>query len=291
MKVFVTDANYKHTLGVIRALGTQKIEVIAGASTRHAQSFYSKYCKSRKIYPNPENEEKFLKSIKYYLKKNKIDVLLPIGYNSTIILSKHKETVSKYTRLPIMDWESMKIAANKNKTMKLAQKIGIKMPKLYKKIEDIKEFPVVVKENKESGHVKYVNSIEELNKINIKDSIIQEFIPGKGYGFFSLFNKGKIQVFFMHKRVREFPTTGGPSTAAISIYDSKLKSIGEKILKSLNWHGVAMVEFKKDIRDNEFKLIEINPKFWGSLDLALASGINFPYLTVKMALEKKNNKK
>jgi len=60
--------------------------------------------------------------------------------------------------------------------------------------------------------------------------------------------------------------TGGPSTVAESIYDEELKRQGLLLLEALNWHGVAMVEFKKDSRDNEFKLMEINPKFWGSLD-------------------------
>jgi len=60
---------------------------------------------------------------------------------------------------------------------------------------------------------------------------------------------------------------------------------GLKILKSLHWHGVAMVEFKKDLHDNQFKLMEINPRFWGSLDLPIASGVDFPYLLYKMSIE------
>lgn len=87
----------------------------------------------------------------------------------------------------------------------------------------------------------------------------------------------------MHKRIRELYTMGGPSTCAISVYDPKLLDYGLKILGALNWHGIAMVEFKKDSKDGTFKLMEINPKFWGSLDLAIASGIDFPYLLYKMA--------
>jgi hypothetical protein len=56
------------------------------------------------------------------------------------------------------------------------------------------------------------------------------------------------------------------------------------MLDALNWHGVAMVEFRRDDRDGEYKLMEVNPKFWGSLDLALAAGADFPGDLCHMAL-------
>lgn len=285
MKVLVTDADYKHTLGAVRSLGKRNIYVICGSSFNYAQCFYSKYCKKRVIYPNPRNEEKFVKFMLKYIKDNEIDVLLPIGYITTTTLSKYKDDFSKYTKLPIAYWNSMKIASDKDKTMERAKNIGIKIPKTFEKKEEVKNFPIVVKGIKESGHIRYINSMKELNKLEIKDSILQEYIPGEGYGFFALFNNNNERAIFMHKRIREYPITGGPSTVAESIYDEKLKEIGLKLLKSLNWHGVAMTEFKKDSRDNEFKLMEVNPKFWGSLDLAISSGVDFPYLTVKMATE------
>lgn len=81
----------------------------------------------------------------------------------------------------------------------------------------------------------------------------------------------------MHRRVREVPPKGGISCCAESFYDPKLKDYGIRLLDNLGWHGVAMVEFRFDTRDNDYKLMEINPKFWGSLDLALTAGADFPY--------------
>jgi predicted ATP-grasp superfamily ATP-dependent carboligase len=78
----------------------------------------------------------------------------------------------------------------------------------------------------------------------------------------------------MHRRIREYPITGGASTAAESFYDPALRDLRLTLLRALNWHGVAMVEFKKDQRDGTHKLI--NAKFWGSLDLAIAAGVDFP---------------
>jgi predicted ATP-grasp superfamily ATP-dependent carboligase len=105
--------------------------------------------------------------------------------------------------------------------------------------------------------------------------ILQEYIPGWGCGFFALYQNGVIKRIFMHKRVREFPPSGGASCCAESFFDNDLMTLGKCILDKLNWHGVAMVECRFDTRINKFTLIEVNAKFWGSLELALRAGADF----------------
>ena len=90
--------------------------------------------------------------------------------------------------------------------------------------------------------------------------------------------------YFMHHRIREYPVTGGASVCAESFSDVALKNEGMKLLDALKWEGVAMVEFKKDMKDGKYKLMEINPKLWGSLELAIVSGINFPELLAEAAV-------
>lgn len=285
MKILITDADYKHTLAAVRSLGKKSIYIIAGSFSRCAQSFYSKYCKERLLYPNPRDEDEFIQFMLKYVRDNKIDVLFPVGYSTTVAFSKYKSEFCQYTKLPVADYDSVDIASNKDKTLKFAENLGFKIPKVYKTPEEIENFPVVAKGIKGSGQIFYVNSLEDLPKIKMSDFILQEYIPGEGYGFYALFNKGNVRAIFMHKRIREYPVTGGPSTAAESIYHTDLREQGLKLLNALNWHGLAMVEFKKDSRDGEFKLMEINPKVWGSLDISIASGVNFPYLLIKMAME------
>ncbi|MHA1357050.1 MAG: carboxylate--amine ligase [Candidatus Helarchaeota archaeon] len=285
MTVLITDASYKHTLGVIRSLGKKNFYVIAASSFRNAHGFFSKYCKERIIYPNPKDIEKFTRFTYNYVKKKKVKVLLPIGYNTNYVLSKFKEKFTPYTKLPIANFDAMKIACDKEKTMMFAENIGVRIPRTYHSIQEIDKFPVVIKGIKESGSVSYIYSRSDFSKVEIKNTIIQEYIPGTGYGFFSLFNNGDVRAIFMHKRLREYPPTGGASTAAESIYDPKLKKIGLRLMKALNWHGVAMAEFKKDSRTGDYILLEINPKFWGSLDLAISAGVDFPFLLTKMAID------
>jgi predicted ATP-grasp superfamily ATP-dependent carboligase len=88
----------------------------------------------------------------------------------------------------------------------------------------------------------------------------------------------------MHQRIREFPASGGASVCAQAFYDPELLQYGKVLLDELQWNGVAMVEFKKDLKTGDYVLMEINPKFWGSLDLSLAAGVNFPYFLIQRAL-------
>ncbi len=306
MKVLVTDAGSKHSLAAIRSLGKKGIEVIAASERKHNMSFFSRYCKKHYIYSAYSNELAFINDILKIIEKEKCDVFLPIGFKSCKLASKYKRELVGHVKIAVADYEYMQIAMDKNKTNEFAEKNGIQIPKtIYSKSTDDLEkvskelrYPVVIKAPEESGSVKYANNEYELKKLykkvcqeNEKQIIegkypqVQEYIPGEGYGFFALFNNGEPKAIFAHKRLHEYPKTGGPSTMAKSVCDQELKETGLKLLKALNWHGVAMVEFKKDERNGNLKLIEINPKFWGSLDLSIASGVDFPYLTCKMCME------
>lgn len=95
---------------------------------------------------------------------------------------------------------------------------------------------------------------------------------------FALFNQGTPVCYFSHRRLREKPPAGGVSVLCESApVDDKLKAAAELLLKKAQWHGVAMIEFRVS-EDGTGYLMEVNPRFWGSLQLAIDSGINFPWL-------------
>ncbi len=306
MKVIITNGEYKHTLAAVRSLGKKGVDVSVSSNMKHALSFYSKYSRKSLLYSNPNNEDEFIEDILNIIEDDHFDVLLPIGFTVCMAIAKHQKELTQYVGIPIASYDSMKIASDKNETVKFASNNNISHPQTYypKNLHDIEslsrelEYPVVIKAPEESGSIKYANSKEEL--LNLYDYVckthkaqvdrgklpqIQEYIKGDGYGFFALFNHGEPRAVFAHKRLHEYPPTGGPSTMARSFYDPELQALGIKILKRLNWHGVAMIEFKKDIKSGDFKLIEINPKFWGSLGLAIAADVDFPFLASKMCME------
>jgi predicted ATP-grasp superfamily ATP-dependent carboligase len=89
----------------------------------------------------------------------------------------------------------------------------------------------------------------------------------------------------VYRRLREYPASGGPSTLRESIRYPALQETAERLLSALGWIGVAMVEFKVDSRDGRPKLLEVNPRFWGSLHHAIVCGVDFPFLVCRLALD------
>jgi predicted ATP-grasp superfamily ATP-dependent carboligase len=114
--------------------------------------------------------------------------------------------------------------------------------------------------------------------------LLQERIQGPGEGFFALYAHGKPVAFFAHRRLREKPPSGGVSVLRESAeIASDTRAYGTALLDALQWHGVAMVEFKRDAISGRLYLMEINARFWGSLQLAIDAGVDFPLLLAKIA--------
>jgi len=114
--------------------------------------------------------------------------------------------------------------------------------------------------------------------------LLQEKIRGEGVGVFLLVQKGETIAKFSHRRLREKPPSGGVSVLRESIgMDDELLFYSECLLKALAWEGVAMVEFKRDEVRGGFRLMEVNGRFWGSLQLAIDAGVNFPLLLAERA--------
>jgi len=313
MTVLVLDGGERSSLTMVRSLGRRRIDVHVGEYYRFSLSSFSKYCKKSILYPNPQiSMESFIKGVQEILEKESYEMILSSREVTTLPISYYKKKLEKHAIVPFPNWEKMEYTVDKMKTFKLAEELNIPMPKTYY-VKDIAElyeirnnieFPVVVKPRSKTTWVNdkpimlkvtkrnYVHDFESLAKISEeifnktgKMPLIQEYIPGDGYGVEVLLNDGEVRALFMHRRLREYPITGGASTFRESVYRDDLKEYALRIMEALNWHGVAMVEFKLDKRDNTPKLMEINGRFWGSLALSIAAGVDFPYLLYKMFTE------
>jgi len=302
--VFVTDGHWRKTLAAVRALGQNRIRVTVGESTRLAMAAFSRYCHKRVVYPSPRSTpDKFLEFTHDLLTKKPFRMLLPMEEDTTCLLSGHHDRFSRLTYLPIPSKNKLTQVRNKANIIRLAEQLGIPIPQTWH-IQDLSQldgiadtlpYPVVIKPQISSGAVgvAYPKNKQEL-KISYQAihqqfpyPMIQEFIPreGSGYGASFLFDeKSRLKAGFVHKRLREYPVTGGASTLRVSIRHDDIYDMARTLLDKIGWFGVAMVEFKVDPRDGLPKLMEINPRFWGSLSLAIHAGVNFPLLLHKMAM-------
>ena len=102
---------------------------------------------------------------------------------------------------------------------------------------------------------------------------------------------GQIVAQFAHRRIREKPPSGGVSVLCESICAPEEALVAQEgLLEKWRWFGVAMVEFKCDRRDSVPKLMEVNARFWGSLQLAISAGVDFPFLLCRLANNEKIDK-
>ena len=304
MSVMVTDAHLRFSREVVQSLGRKKIAItVAGEDGLRNSACYSKFIKNRILYPNPDREDTFTK---FMLEASKgHEVLIPIHTRTIIPISKRLSEFKRIVKIPIPDYETLKIALDKSRLIRLAQGVGIPTPRTWfvdalnqlPSVCNKMSYPVVIKLRQDAfipppRYIYAYSPPDFLSKYRLMHNkcsypLVQEFVPGVGYGFFALFNEKHMPVaVFCHKRLREYPITGGPSAYCESAYDGQLVTLGLRLLTSMKWYGVAMVEFRRDVRDCSFKLMEVNPRFWGSLGLPIHAGVDFPAILYDMVAGK-----
>lgn len=319
-KVLVLDANQRSGLAAIRSLGIiAHVTVYAGDSVANTIGGSSKYCRGYLRHPSITQEPKlFLDWLEKALVEYKFDIVFPMTEVSSQLLLMNIELLGS-TKLPFASYKKVMSLADKGHLVKLAQSIDVAVPqsRLYENaaqldLESVKKFPVVIKPclskiyngnawmdtvvqiAKDKSQLKeYLNSSEWLAKYPF---MLQEFIAGYGAGAFAIYNHGNLIAFFGHQRLREKPPQGGVSVLSKSVtLDPQLLGSAKKLLDATQWHGVAMVEFRV-AEDGTAYLMEVNTRFWGSLQLAIDAGVDFPKLLYQITIgdsvtEIKNYKK
>ena len=300
-RVLVTDGHFRKTLAAVRSLGQKGVQVTVGERTCLNTSFFSKYCSKRLIYPSPrKTPNQFIEFLLKEIKKNQYDCLFPMEEETLLLLVKYHSEISKHTYLLSPDLKKIEFVRDKGNLMQFAEKTGIPAPRTFYNPPprslsfDSIPVPAVIKPRISSGSfgIVYVKKREDLipSYRSVHEQfpfpIVQEWIPDGGgiYGFSALFDEtSNVKAAFVHEKLRMYPIQGGPSTLGEGVEHPQIMGMGLSLLKSLNWVGVGMAEFKVDPRDGIPKLMEVNPRFWGSLQLAIASGVDFPYLILRMA--------
>jgi len=287
------------------------VNVLVGSTNCFATSFFSRFCSTRVLYPSPHNNlTSYVVCLKSILRRYKPVVLMPQSDTTLLSVSRFSRFIKGIkTSLPSAD--VVELALDKSKTLAIAVDNDIPVPNTelvctFKEAREMSKrlkYPVVVKpkssvfvgENKivksprtlhAAGPAEFLKRLQILISFGVPPPVIvQEYVPGEQCGFSAIVNWGKPRVVFMWKRITTFPATGGPSVLRESTYDREIMYFGLKMLKVMNWHGTAMVEFRYDAGDKKPKMLEVNGRFWGSLRLAIVSGVDFPYLLYKMVTE------
>ena len=308
MRVLISDGNERAALAATRALGQRQIQVVVGAERSKSLAASSKYCSGSFSYPSPYVDPTgFVSRILEIVKRDPFTALFPMSDIAMQILGPEKEEFEKYTRVPVPHWSVFEAVSDKWNLMKLASSLQVPIPEtifvpagdIEGVLGDISSFPVVVKPGRSliqrtgtwcKTSVHYANNAEELQQLYRQieylrqPSLVQRRVVGEGQGLFALMNRGEPLVLFAHKRLREKPPSGGVSVLRESVELPKdMADYALRLLQHVGWHGVAMIEFKIDRDRGVPLLMEANGRFWGSLQLAIDAGVDFPYLLYQLA--------
>lgn len=210
--------------------------------------------------------------------------------------------------LPLPAYETFVRALDKWETLMLARSVSLPAPRsissedpdiIRKWLADRRiDYPIIVKPRIRGGKggVRLVRSSAELKTtleafcaigaevpyFNYRMPLVQEYVRGSLHDCAVLYNRGEIRASFTKRQLRGAQPHGGPSAVAVSTNEPKLKKLTKTLMDALGWHGPAQVEWVRDESTGGYKLLEINPRFWGTTGLAIAAGMDFPALTVAM---------
>ena len=306
--LLVTDGEQRSALAVVRSLGRAGVPVAVGASSPHSLAGSSRYCVKELHYPSPhKSAPDFQHFIAEEIARGGYRMLIPMTDVTVRLVAEMRDDIPGNLIVPMPSAEVVRQSQDKAYVLALAQRLRIPCPRTVtpEENEDVREaarhlpFPVVIKSRfshfYQDGHwrlgrVQYASNPEELaaryreSSQNIPKPLVQEKLTGEGLGVFMLIWNGRLKGAFCHRRLREKPPWGGVSVYRESVcLDETLMAQSAALLQELGWQGVAMVEFKMDPRDRVAKLMEVNGRFWGSLQLAVDAGADFPLMLYRLA--------
>lgn len=308
-KAFVLNMYYSG-IGIARNLGKYGIPVVGISSQSDAPGNFSRYCCCL-IGPDSQNEpEKLLKFlIELGQAQNKKGILFPTRDSDILFIDRYRDSLGPFFEIPQPLHDVLDLIMNKVRLASVAESLMIRTP-LTLRISSLEElnrkrcdmvFPAVVKpvyayqwqvsrlwdtENIKKGI--RVNTFKELLDIYRRISphnseiLLQEWIPGHENQYFVLgayFDReSECQGDFTLQKIIQYPANIGLGCLVRSVQNEEVRSLGLKFLKSINYIGIAEVEFKRDCRSGDYLLIEVNPRHWDQHTIGTSLGVNLTYL-------------
>lgn len=308
MKVLVVatqEMDDRKTLCAVRSLGRAGFDVTIASDAFEGRSFHSRYGRSRVLIPRPEGDAgSFIEALREQIEREGYDVLLPTTDLTTIMLSRHAESLDDLAALPVPPRAASALCKDKMQLADFAVENGIEVPKthcvlsedLLRELSETRDYPMIFKPRKGSGGVgtRLVQDMGELldayrqlpgageDVFDFTRPLVQEFVPGSVHEVNALFNRGEPRALLTQRRILKYPRFGA------GIYNETtnepdLKEHAVMLLSALNWHGPAQVEFLRHEKTGKPFLLEVNGRFWGTMDLSVAAGMDFPVLACRMA--------
>jgi D-aspartate ligase len=291
-------------LGIARSLGRRGIPVYI-VEDQFCISSFSRYAKKVVRVDSILDERKTVDAVleigvRYGLRNW---VLFPTRDENVAAFSRHRSELAEFFRVTTGAWDSIEWAWDKKKSYELAEKLDIPCPKTFNP-RSSKDLPQLfdrlplaikpaVKENFfyatgakawRADTPEQLVSLYEKAALQIRpeEILIQEIVPGDGneqYSYCAFVRNGVPLSVLTARRARQHPREFGRAATYVETIDApEVERLSERFLSSINYHGVVEIEFKRDPRNGEYKLLDVNARTWGFHSIGAVCGVDFPYL-------------
>lgn len=300
-RVLVLDAETTQALACARSLGRAGHEVLVAGRHRRPLAAWSRHV--RDSYRLEAETPASFAALLEWAHRRKVTCVLPLTERSCVMLERARAAweLAGIT-VACAGSELLLGAFDKSRTLDAAARCDVPAPptRFPRSLEAARDavrelgLPCVVKSRFSSvwtgtgfvrdGGARYVGMLEEIDAAVLAClqgdvwPLVQAWVPGRGRGVFALCDHGRVVAWFAHERLRDVRPSGSGSSLRRSVaLDERLRAPAARLLATLRWHGPAMVEFRDDGAGAPH-LMEVNGRFWGSLQLAVAAGVDFPRL-------------
>ncbi|ADC66054.1 protein of unknown function DUF201 [Ferroglobus placidus DSM 10642] len=284
--IMVYDAADSPALPIARSLGRRGVRVHLASSKERVPAFYSKYSSKNHLVRS------YREALEVALNEN-CELFIPLLPEKELVdLAKVKSKIENGIRIACGDYEAVKTLVDKGRITEISQKIGIPVPEtVFPKSEsDALEFAksgeFILKFRIGSGgrevyvirnESEYLSLKDEL-RFNEKDVLLQRVVEGKQLSISGICDKSNFVAAFVYERLRFYPYPFGPATYLKSSRNDDCLKYSEKLAEEVEYSGIINFDFIIDETDGKPKLIDVNPRFWGSVNAAAICGVDFPWL-------------
>lgn len=302
-RILVLDGQTTQALACARSLGRAGATILVASVRRRPLAAWSRYCAD--CFTLPGESLATYAQLREWAHEQRATLVLPMTERSCLLLNAEREA---WHRSGILvgtpEPDVLAGAFDKMRTLEVAQSAGVAVPpmRVPRSIAECRTIaaelglPCVVKARftttwdgealwRDTG-TSYVRTLPELEAAVRRHRhggvwpIVQRYVGGAGKGIFTVCDRGRPLAWFAHERLRDVrPTGSGSSLRRAAPVEPRLREPAERLLHALAWHGPAMVEFRDDGVVAP-QLMEVNGRFWGSLQLAVSAGVDFPRLWV-----------
>ena len=304
-RVLVTYGWVRSSYAVVRSLGRHGATVFVGDPARLAMAKHSRYCAGAVRLPDFfADPEAYVAAVAEACRAHAIDWLMP-GHEDLYWLALYRDRLPSAVRLVHPPVASMALAMDKGAALEQARQAGCPVPATghahslegLERLARTTAYPAVLK-TRAGNSAKGVAVCRDADELMARARqwitqyglgpdeypVVQEHLPGRAIGTCHLFREGEpvaasAEVYLRAKGGGVF----GTSTLRQTVSAPEAVAAGERVLRALDWHGVAQMDFMADA-DGTDRLIEINPRLWGSLPLSITAGVDFPRWVEMLAL-------